>query len=66
MNYAVVETNDRVAAIAPDLVTRFRRRAERRARQRNAVRLVAFYRWEVVPYGDRWAVVAFQNVARPL
>jgi hypothetical protein len=58
-----VETNARVA-VAPDLVTRFRWRAERRARDLNAQLRVPFYRWAVRREGGRWAVVALQNVAR--
>lgn len=59
-----VETNERVAAIEPDLVTRFRGRAERRRRKLNAQRLFPSYRWEIehTPNG-RWAVVAMQNRA---
>jgi len=66
MSYAVDQTNDRVKAIEPDLVTRFRWRAERRRSKLNAQRMVPFYRWEIVPQSGRWAVVAFQNVTRPL
>lgn len=67
MNYTVVETNLAVDSIEPDLVTRFRWRADRRCRKLNAAKLVVFYRWEVVPSNDgRWMVVAFQNIAWPL
>lgn len=59
-----IETDERVVAIAPDLSTRFRWRAEHRARRLNAQRLVPFYRWEVHTEGDRFAVVAMQNQAR--
>lgn len=63
MKYGVRETDSRVRNIAPDLCTRFRRRAERRARKLNEARIFPSYRWEVVKAGDRFFVVAFQNVA---
>lgn len=59
-----VETNERVAAIESDLITRFRSRAERRKGKLNAQRLAPFYRWEVVCEDERWAVIAMQNVAK--
>ena len=66
MMYAVEETDERVVGYPPDLVTRFRWRADRRCRKLNARRLVPFYRWEVVEgLTGRWMVVAMQNVAGP-
>lgn len=62
--YVIEKTNQRVPGIDHDLVTRSRRRAERRARKRNAGSPVPFYRWEVRRVGRRWGVVALQNVAR--
>lgn len=61
--YAVVETDVRVPHAHPDLVTRFRWRAERRARRMNAARIFPSYRMEVVRERGRWHVVAFQNRA---
>lgn len=60
----IFESQERVRA-EPEFTSRFRWRAVRRMRQLDAGRLVPFYRYEVVPEGRRWAVVAFQNVARP-
>lgn len=62
--YDVVET-DQLVPVEPALVTRFRWRADRRARKRNAERLEPTYRWGVVRNLRRWEVLAFQNVARP-
>ena len=64
--YRTVETNERVVGIGPELVTRFRRRADRRCLRLNAERLVDFYRYEVRPLGKKWEVVAMQNRAEPL
>lgn len=64
--YEVAKTDARVAGIAPDLRTRFRGRADRRAAKLNARRRVPFYRWEVARERGRWVVVALQNIARPL
>jgi hypothetical protein len=63
MKYGVRETSDRVKNIAPDLCSRFRWRAERRARKLNATRRFPSYRWEVVEEAGGFAVIAFQNVA---
>lgn len=63
--YVTVETNDRVP-VAPDIVTRFRWRAEKRCADRNAARLSPTYRYEVVRENGRWAVVAMQNVAQKI
>lgn len=57
------ETNERVAGISVDLRSRFRWRAERRARKLNTLRIVPFFRWEVQRESGRYAVVAMQNVA---
>ena len=59
-----ITTNERVAAIKPDLVTRSRWRAERRRRHLSKYVIFPSYRWEVVREGNRWAVVAMQNVAK--
>jgi hypothetical protein len=58
----VLETDERLSG-APELVTRFRGRAERRARSLNAQRLFPSYRYAVVREGRRWLVVAMQNRA---
>jgi len=60
--YEIVELDTRVPNVDPDLITRFKRRAERRCRKRNKDRLVNTYRFEVCDWLDgRWAVVAMQN-----
>jgi hypothetical protein len=65
-NYETEETKQRVPNVEPDLLTRFRWRADRRCRRLNANRRLPFYRWEVCGWWDgRWAVVAMQNVAVP-
>jgi hypothetical protein len=64
-SYGIRETDERVEGLEPDLVTRFRWRAEQRARKLNERRLVPFYRHEVRRLNGRWAVVAMQNVAVP-
>jgi hypothetical protein len=56
----VVETNERVGDGKPDLVTRFRRRAERFAQKRNAERIFPSYRYEVVREAPL-VVYAMQN-----
>ena len=63
MGIVTQETPDRVKGIKPDLRTRIRARAERRARTLNAQRIIPSYRWEVVEEDGRYVVVAFQNVA---
>lgn len=61
----VVKTMDRVPNVAPDLLTKFKSRADRRCRKLNKSIRVPFYRYEVVDWLDgRWAVVALQNVAK--
>ena len=65
MKYETVETDQRVTG-SLDLVTWFRGRAERRAARLNAQRIIPSYRYEVVREGRRWAVVAMQNIARPV
>jgi hypothetical protein len=65
--YKTVETNQRVKNIDPDLITRFRWRADRRASKLNSFVKFPSYRWEVVDWLDgRWAVVALQNIAVPV
>jgi hypothetical protein len=69
--YGIERTNRRVVGQQPDLVTRFRWRADWRCEKLNAKLRVPFYRWEVVSFHGgkrkgRWAVVAMQNVAVPL
>lgn len=60
--YDVVELNQRVPNIEPDLLTRFKWRAERRCRKLNTQRAINTYRWEICDWLDgRWAVVAMQN-----
>ncbi len=64
--YLVFKTHERVGDGKPDLVTRFHWRAVARCARLNDQRVVPFYRYEVVREGGRWAVVAMQNVARPV
>lgn len=64
MRIVAVETAQLVGDGRPALVTRSRRRAERRARKLNSYRLVPFYRWEAVLEDGRWRVLPFQNVAK--
>lgn len=73
-NMPIYESDDPVEGVGPELVTRFRWRAERRARALNSKRLVPFYRYEVQrahhsprgrPTRWRWIVQAMQNVAQP-
>ena len=65
VSYTIIETNQRVDT-DPDLVTRFRWRADRRCRKLNANLRVPFYRWEVEARREGgWAVVAMQNVGKP-
>jgi hypothetical protein len=61
--YGLIETNERVHGLEPDLLTRFRWRADRRARKLDAQRSFPFYRHEVQRLDGRWAVVVMQNVA---
>ena len=63
-DYIVHESMDRLPG-KPDFVTRFHSRAVRRCRKLNAARIFPSYRYGVVKEGGRWAVVAFQNYARP-
>lgn len=64
--YEVQELNERVLDVKPELLTRFRWRADRRCRKMNALRGVPFYRYEVHNWLDgRWAVVAMQNMLVP-
>jgi hypothetical protein len=58
-----IETPQRLD-VPPDLRTRFRGRAQRRADRLNAKRVFPSYRYEVVREGGRFLVVAMQNVAR--
>jgi hypothetical protein len=50
--------------VPPDLKTRFRGRAQRRADRLNSRRAFPSYRYEVVREGGRYLVVAMQNIAR--
>lgn len=50
--------------VPPELRTRFRGRAERRADRLNSQRVFPSYRYEVVREGGRYLVVAMQNIAR--
>jgi hypothetical protein len=64
--YVTQKTNHRVVGQQPDLVTRFRWRADRRCAKLNRELRVPFYRWEVLDWREkRYAVVAMQNVAVP-
>jgi hypothetical protein len=59
--YRVAETDEKVLS-EPELVTRFRWRAERRRRALEAARTVPSYRYEVLREDGRYAVYAMQNV----
>jgi hypothetical protein len=62
--YTVVELDDRVPNVPPELITRFKWRADKRCRRMNALREVPFYRYEVQEWhNSRWAVVVMQNLA---
>lgn len=63
-DYIVHESMDRLPG-PPDLVTRFHGRAVRRCRKLNAGVIFPSYRWGVTREGNRWAVVAYQNYAKP-
>lgn len=67
MTYVVDETRERVGDGKPALVTASYRRAIRRRDKMNALITFPSFRYEVVKVdGWRgWAVVAFQNRARP-
>ena len=62
-DYEIVETGKRVGT-APDMKTRFLWRAERRCRKLEEKREVPFYRHEIRREGNRWIVVAMQNVVK--
>lgn len=66
--YGVVESNDIVQGIPVELMTRWRWRADRRARRLNEHRLVESYHWGVIRHidGVHWLVVAYQNYLVPL
>lgn len=65
--YQIEETNDRVINVDPELITRFKWRAERRCAKMNKLRTVPFYRYEVHDWLDgRWAVLAMQNRLVPI
>jgi len=61
--YSVIESNDQVPGIGRDLRTRFRWRAERRARKLNRQRSIQSYHWKVVALvgTGHYEVRAFQN-----
>ena len=65
MSYVVEESDERVVNVEPALRSRFRWRAEGCARHMNKMRVFPSFRWEVVKEEGRWAVVAYQNYARP-
>lgn len=64
IGYHVVETNDRVPDIKPEIF-RWKWRAKRRCRKLNDGRLFNTYRHEVQEFYRRWMVVAMQNVLIP-
>jgi hypothetical protein len=65
--YKVEELNQRVPNVEPELITRFKWRAERRCRKRNELKAVPFYRYEVCDWlNGRWAVVVMQNQLVPV
>lgn len=61
----IVESWERVGDGKPILRTRSYGKAARKRDRLNAQRIIPSYRYEVVKDGGRWAVVAFQNYARP-
>ena len=65
--YKLVELNERVQNVEPELITRFKFWADRRCKRLNAMRGVPFYRYEVHDWLDgRWAVLAMQNQLVPI
>lgn len=60
-DFTVIESSDEVPGIRRELRTRFRIRAEARARKLNAQRLMLSYHWKVIRRDGRWEVRAFQN-----
>jgi len=64
--YETVETDDMVAGTEPDLITWFKGRAERRCRKLNSANIFPTFRYKVVGWHGKFAVVAMQNVARPI
>jgi hypothetical protein len=63
--YEIIESDDRVPTTGgPWFQSRFRWRAERRARDLNASRVILSYTCRVVRERGRWVVVAFQNYLR--
>ena len=62
IGYEVEELNQRVENVEPEMLTRFKWRADRRCKKLNSLRRVYFYRYEVHDWLDgRWAVLAMQN-----
>jgi hypothetical protein len=60
--YHVEKTNERVQNVEPELITRFKWRADKRCKKMNKLLAVPFYRYEVCPwFKARWAVQAMQN-----
>lgn len=64
-DYAIIESNDMLSG-GPELVTRFRWRANRRVRKMNAARVIPSYHFRVVRARGRYEVRAFQNYLKPL
>lgn len=66
--YEVRESLARVGDGEPVFRSRFRRRADRRARDLNALITFPSFRYGVVrdAYSPRWCVVPFQNYAEPV
>jgi hypothetical protein len=65
--YYIEETSDQVKDVKPEMLTRFKRRANRRCRKMNRLRQVPFYRYEVYETASgRWVVVAMQNRLVPV
>jgi len=65
-HYRTEELNQRVVGVEPDMFTRFKWRAERRAEKLNSQRVIKSYRYEVVDWlNGKWAVVAMQNQLVP-
>ena len=67
MLYRTIATDERVAGVEPEIVTRWLWRAKRRMKRLESFRRVDFYRYEIHQRTDgKWEVVAMQNIAEPI
>lgn len=61
------QLDQRVEDVEPNLITRFKWRADRRCDYLNSQLKTPFYRWEVHDWLDgKWAVLAMQNKANSI